>query len=326
MDSKARILEMLSQNPNASVSGAEMAARIGISRNAVCKAVNCLKKEGWEIESSTNKGYTLKNTDLLEPQFIADIIAKEGRKAPKIFFESVADSTNAIARTKATEGDEEGTLVLADTQTSGRGRKGREFVSPMGSGIYMSIILRPNFSAEESLFITTAAAVAAARAIEKICGVKTGVKWVNDVYCGEKKVCGILTEAALNIESGGMEYAVLGVGINVYPPKGGFPENLRNIAGVCLDCAPTPLLRSRLVAAFYGEFFAIYEKGCGREFMNEYRSRSNVIGKNVTVFRGNECYDAKAVDIDERGGLVVERNGEKEVLSSGEITIRSKIN
>lgn len=322
MDSKTRILEILAQKPNESVSGEDIAALLGISRNAVCKAVNSLKKDGWGIESATNRGYTLTDADILQPKVIESAVATLGRNIPDIIFGWNMDSTNSKARELAVGGAKEGTLILADSQSMGRGRKGREFVSPKGSGIYMSIILRPKFSAEESLFITTAAAVAVAQAIEKVCGSKTGVKWVNDVYIGGKKVCGILTEAALDVESGGIDYAVLGIGINVYPPKGGFPENIKDIAGACCNTA-VPLLRSRLVAEVYSRFFAIYEKGCGAEFMAEYRRRSNVLGQSITVWRGNESFSAKALDIDDRGGLIIERNGSCEVLSSGEITIRS---
>ncbi len=323
MDTKSRILEILISSAGASVSGADMARELGISRNAVCKAVAALKKEGWDIKSATNRGYTLTATDLLDPTEIEELLPHLPQVKVK-YFESI-DSTNDQARQMAAAGADDGTVVLAVTQSRGRGRKGREFYSPSGSGIYLSLVLRPKFSAEKSLLITVAAAVAVAKALDKTCGTDAKIKWVNDVYCRGKKVCGILTEAAMNVETGGLDWAVLGVGINVYEPKGGFAPEIRHIAAAAHVGDICPGLKNNVTAQFLSEFYELYGRIESADFMAEYRRRSNVIGTDITVWRGNEVFDARALDIDTNGGLVIAlADGSTQVLQSGEITIRSK--
>lgn len=323
MDTKTLVLDILRQNCGSAVSGTQIAAQLNLSRNAVCKAVAGLKKDGWEISAATNRGYILQEGDMLCSQEIVRL-AGEDNIADICMFSTV-ESTNSEAVRLAVEGAAEGTVVIADSQTVGRGRKGRNFFSPKGTGIYMSLVLRPKFSAERALFITTAAAVAAARAIEKETGREALVKWVNDVYCDGKKVCGILTEAAMDVESGGLAYAVLGAGFNVYRPATGFPEELKNIAGSICGTKRQNNLRNRIAAGFVKEFFALYKAKDTAAFMQEYRRRSIVLGETVTVYCGNEVYDARAVDIDKNAALIVELpDGERKSLTGGEITIRKK--
>ena len=321
MNTKAEILKILQQNVGRDVSGAEIASVLGVSRNAVCKGVNALKKEGWQISAATNRGYSLCPTDLIDPQIIGEMLGD----GFTVIYEEETTSTNDLARKIAENGGTEGTVVIASHQTKGRGRKGREFVSPRGTGVYMSVLLRPRISAEDSLYITVAAAVAAARAIESASGVAARVKWVNDVYCRDKKVCGILTEAAMNVETLGLDYVILGVGINVYEPADRFPEEIRNIAGAVCRGDVVAGMRNRIAADFVKEFFGMYKSGDISDCTDEYRRRSNIIGREITVWRGNQVYDAVAEDIDRRGGLVVRlADGSREILQSGEITIRSK--
>lgn len=228
------------------------------------------------------------------------------------------DSTNRVAKELAAEGAEEGMLVLAKRQSGGKGRLGRSFFSPEG-GIYMSMVLRPVIPAERALLITTCAAVAVARAIERICDVTAGIKWVNDIFVNGKKVCGILAEAGLNPDSNIPDYVVLGIGINV--KKQSVPEELKEIVG-CLEDTGQTVLKEDLIAAVWEEFGELYRNLSTAVFMEEYKNRSILLGKEVTVFAAEGDYRAVVTDIDKEGHLVVRRDGREEILSSGEISVR----
>ena len=229
-------------------------------------------------------------------------------------------STMEEARRLAAEGAPHGTVVLAEEQTAGRGRRGRSFFSPGGTGVYMSILLRPELSPEQSLGITTAAAVASARASEAVSGRMAGIKWVNDIYMEERKVCGILTEGAA--EEGRLRYAVVGIGCNACPPEGGFPPEVADIAGAVLPRFE-PLARERLTAAVLNEFFALYPGIAAGAHAEEYRRRCMVPGRRVTVLRGGIATPALALEVDGECRLVVRyEDGRTEALSSGEISIR----
>lgn len=228
------------------------------------------------------------------------------------------DSTNRVAKELAAEGAEEGTLVSAKRQSGGKGRLGRSFFSPEG-GIYMSMILRPEIPAERALLITTCAAVAVARAIERICNVTAGIKWVNDIFVNGKKVCGILAEAGLNPNSDIPDYVVLGIGINV--KKQSVPEELKDIVG-CLEDTGQTVLKEDLIAAVWEEFDKLYQNLSTAVFMGEYKSRSVLLGREVTVLAVEGDYRAIVTDIDKEGHLVIRRDGREEILSSGEVSVR----
>lgn len=226
------------------------------------------------------------------------------------------DSTNTALREMAEKGAEEFSVIIASEQTSGRGRMGRSFYSPQGTGLYISILLRPDLPTEKTVLITTSAAVAVCKAIEKTTNKTPQIKWVNDIFIDGKKVCGILTEAVF--EDGKIKYAVLGVGINIFAPNGGFPEEIKNIAGaVCSDFKDG--LRELTAAEFLNELSNIdIEKTS-----NEYKKRSLVIGKKITVLSADGPYEAVAEDIDDSCGLIIKKeDGTRKVLSSGEISIR----
>ena len=231
-------------------------------------------------------------------------------------------STNTLLREKAAAGAPHGTVIAAAAQTAGRGRRGRSFFSPDGTGLYISVLLRPDLSPAQSIRITTAAAVAAAEAVEEVTGRSPGIKWVNDLYLDGRKIAGILTESALTARGDRLEYAVLGVGINVTPPPGGFPAEIADIAGAILP-EPIPDGRAKLAAAFLARFFRMADRLEDASYMEEYRRRCFVLGERITVLRGEERYPAVAESVDENGGLTVCReDGTQEVLSSGEISIR----
>lgn len=234
----------------------------------------------------------------------------------------VLESTNQTAKELAKMGAAEGKLIVADCQTGGRGRLGRSFFSPQGCGAYFSLVLRPDMLGEEAVLITTAAAVAVCRTIEKLSGKQAKIKWVNDIFVEGKKVCGILTEAAFR-QDGKIDYAVLGIGVNISPNPEGFPEDIKKIAGTVFESAE-PYGRELFIAEAVNNFMALYKDIFSPETPKEYKSRSLVLGKTVTFEK--ECIKrtAKVVDIDDKCRLVVEyENGEKDVLSSGEISLGS---
>ena len=230
-------------------------------------------------------------------------------------------STNDIIKELAKDNAE--ILVVATEQTAGRGRRGRSFFSPKGTGLYMSILLRPEASPELSALITTAAAVATARAIEKNANVKADIKWINDVYIGGKKVCGILCESKLSPENS-LEYIIIGIGINLSSPEGDFPEEIRNIAtSVYGTEKPDENTVCRLCADVVSYLLEYAKDISSRAFLEEYKSRLFMLGKEITVITPTTTYVATATDIDDDAHLIVTLdNGEKRVLSAGEICIR----
>lgn len=231
------------------------------------------------------------------------------------------DSTNKYLKEKAVSRAVEGEAVIADTQTGGRGRFARKFHSPRGCGIYMSILLKPQIPASEAVLITSAAAVAVAEACEALCGKKAQIKWVNDVYIDYKKVCGILTEGSIKPD-GCFDWAVLGIGINAFSPDGGFNDEIKDIAGAVFD-KKEENLRNRLIAEVINRFFEYYKELDKKTFLESYRKRSCVTGKEITVIKNEEKTKAVAVSIDNDCRLLVEYEDKtQEYLSSGEISIK----
>lgn len=233
------------------------------------------------------------------------------------------DSTNTILMQAGANQAPEGTVLLALHQTQGRGRRGRSFYSP-SSGLYCSILLRPSLAADEMVRITTMAAVAVCEAIEQQFGLSPEIKWVNDLLLNGKKICGILTEAVF--ASDHPTYAVLGIGLNLCPPEGGFPEALRDIAGSLLPELPAAEQICRFTAALLSRFWYWYRHPDTGAYLSHYRRRCMVLGTQIQVLPvGGVPYWATACLIDEECRLLVEtEDGEKRLLSSGEISIRPK--
>jgi BirA family biotin operon repressor/biotin-[acetyl-CoA-carboxylase] ligase len=324
MNLKQEVLTKLESNRGVSISGAKLAKELYVSRNAVWKAIKSLQEDGYSITAVTNKGYCLSdNTDILSAQSISKYLNTNSDNL-KIEVYKTISSTNSVLKKEAELGEPEGKVIIAEEQTSGRGRMGREFYSPPDTGIYMSILLRPTITAEESLFITTSAAVAVAKAIETVAGCKASIKWVNDIYCFDKKVCGILTEGAMDIENGKLKYAVLGIGVNVIQPKGDFPGDLKKIAtAIFKDGDYTTDGKSRLAAEILNYFWKYYKSLENREFMEEYINRSFLIGEEINIISGNAFRKAVAIGIDKECRLIVREEDETiTTISSGEVSIR----
>lgn len=230
--------------------------------------------------------------------------------------------TNALLKERAALGEAEGLVIIASSQTEGRGRYGRAFYSPEGTGLYLSVLLRPKFEAKKAQYLTCLAAVCGARAVERVSGERVGIKWVNDLILRGRKICGILTESAIDLESGGLEWAVMGIGFNLADPKGGWGE-LEGIAGSIFgEAAPEGKLEE-LAEVFLSDFWSEYSSFDERRFLDEYRSRQTALGKTVEVIsRGEEPKKAKAVGVDDGFRLIVEYpGGTRESLFSGEVRI-----
>ena len=307
---KEDILKTLSGARERYLSGQELAKTFGVSRNAVWKAVKALQADGIEIEAVTNKGYRLAPGALTR----FDIVLSEG---VKLYFYDSIDSTNTQAKRLLAEGLSGKALITANEQTAGRGRQGRSFYSPKNTGIYYSYVFHPQKTLADAVFITTAAAVSVIRAIERLSAVKPTIKWVNDVYVEGKKVCGILTEAVSDFESGALESVIVGIGINVSTAS--FPEELRDTAASLDDASIT---RAELLNTAVEELVRVAEDLENPAIMKDYKRHSAVIGKEITFIKNGTTTKAVAVDIDEKGGLVVKTEQGTLTLSSGEITVR----
>ena len=299
------------------VSGGLLASMLGVSRTAVWKAVNSLRAEGYFI-TGLGEGYMLapENTRLCGEQLRACI------KGAKIIFKEQIGSTNEDIKVIAEAGGEEFTAVVARRQTGGKGRLGRRFASPEG-GLYFSLLLRPEFSAETCLKITTAAAVAMRAAIEKAATRQAKIKWVNDIFINDKKVCGILTEGAFDAENNQIKYAVLGVGVNVVSPVGDFPPEISDTAGSLFDAAVPSLVYCALLGEFLKEFKEYYKNIEEMPHIAEYRRYSYLDGKTITYIKDGKTREATVCGIGDKGELIVKEKRKTGYLTSGEIEIKS---
>ncbi len=322
MSVKEQVLKALETHKGETLSGEALAESMGVSRAAIHKAIKALRLEGYRIDAVTNKGYQLPaSSDMLSAQGIEACLSPDLRNLPIHVYKTV-DSTNNAAKKLALEGAPHGTTVLALHQSKGKGRLGRTFFSPANAGLYMSVLLEPMFDMGQSILVTTAASVAIVRAIEKVCGMKAQIKWVNDIYANGKKICGILTEAMTDFETGQIQHLILGIGINCSTKD--FPEDLLQIAGALEG----DFSKNQLAAEILNQLMPLMNHLESESFIDDYKARSMVIGKEIKVYKGG--YDAKspgrtarAMGIDEKGGLqVLYADGSRETLSTGEISIR----
>ena len=317
-----RILELLWDNADRYLSGEKLAGQLQLSRAAVWKGIEQLRKEGYEIESVTRRGYKLcSRSDVLSAAGLERHL-HDGRIRPQVY--ASIGSTNTALKAMAAEGAAEGLALVAGEQTAGRGRMGRSFYSPADSGVYFSLLLRPELPAERVTGITACAAVAAAETIEELSGLRTQIKWVNDVFLGGRKVCGILSEGSLDCESGMMNYVVVGVGINTRPPAADFPEELRGVAGAVFGDERVPELRCRMAAGVLDRLMDYCARPEDPALFEAYRSRSLVLGREVTLLSpGKEPVPAQVLDLERDFALRVRlSDGSEKRISSGEVSLR----
>jgi len=315
-----KILYILEQNRGQIVTGGDLAARLGVSRTAVWKTIAVLREHGNLIESIPNSGYRLSpDSDGLCSGIIADCLQTQTFGRSMEILDEIG-STNTYLCGLDASSLPEGHTVLARNQTRGKGRLGRPFICTRGGGIYMSILLKPTMTLTETPFITICAAVAVVRAIADVCGLQAGIKWVNDIYFGEKKLCGILTEASVTAEVGAIDRAVVGIGINT----GEIPPEIRDIATSIYEATGQRGMRNRLIAAVLNQFEAVYAdytQNAGKQgILDEYCRHLFVLNRQVEVAGHGPAYTATVLGIDESGCLIVKRqDGQTVHLSAGEI-------
>jgi len=328
MSTRNQIFRLLVEHKGESVSGEAIGAALGISRAAVWKGISALREEGYPIEAITNKGYSLGgDRDYLSAGEIEGLLRPSALGFEIRVFDSV-ESTNRTAKELALSDPDHGIAVVANRQTAGRGRLGRSFYSPEDTGLYMSLLFRPTFDMRHAILVTTAASVAVVRAIESLCPVKLSIKWVNDIYLKDKKICGILTEALTNFETGGVDYVVLGIGVNCF--ESDFPSEISSIAGNLGG----GFSRNQLAAEILNQWTMMLPDIEDRLFLEEYRQRSGLLGKEILVYppgiQDESGVSAQALDIDRDGGLVVRyldgpKLGLTETLSGGEVSVRKVV-
>ncbi|MGI6239927.1 MAG: biotin--[acetyl-CoA-carboxylase] ligase [Christensenellales bacterium] len=320
---KDRVVAIL-RNAHEYLSGEEISRTLGLSRAAVNAAVQSLRRDGYEISSATNRGYLLVSA----PDHISagELLAHlPPARLARIECLDTVDSTNNYLKMRAQEGAPDGLIAIADAQTRGKGRLGRSFLSPGGRGIYLSMLLRPEGSAAPVAHITAMVAVAVSDAIEAVAGVRPGIKWVNDLLIGGKKICGILTEMSVEGESGCISYIVTGIGVNVHGAQADFPPELRESATSIAAETGVKVRRAALAAEMIRRLDELWDAWPGdpRAYVAPYRRDCVTIGREVRYERDGAEVRGFAEDIDDAFGLIVRLpSGERETLNSGEVSVR----
>ena len=321
MTTKEKVLAALERHRGTHVSGEMLAQELHASRAAVWKAIQALRGEGYKIAGVNNRGYALSDdTDRLTAAGISACLSKAlSEKIDICAFDSV-DSTNNEAKRRIAAAHslpaDRAMLIVAESQSAGRGRMGRSFYSPPESGLYMSFVFTVAADLSDAVGITGAASVAVVRAIRACTGKETQIKWVNDVLLDGKKVCGILTEAVTSLENGHTGQIVVGIGINCGAAD--FPEEVAAVA-----TSVGKVRRCALCAAVAEELYGFVEHLADRPWMEDYRAASAVLGKEIRCIQGENVYEAVAVAIDDMGGLTVRReDGACQTIRSGEVSVR----
>lgn len=317
------IYELLAAKPGEYLSGEDLSERLGISRAAVWKAVESLRKKGCTIEARPGLGYCLSRVS--DALTLREMARYGSCSRDNIICLETVDSTNSYAKRIATEGAPDGTIVVADCQSAGRGRMSRSFLSPAGQGVYLTVLWRPSLPPEQLLPLTALGAVAVCGAVEKAAGIRPGIKWTNDLVLGNRKICGILTEMALEGETGLVQYVVMGIGVNVHQRASDFPPELSSIASSLDEETGQFVSRPRLAAAMVEELDRLHREAlCDpAAWLTQYRRDCLTLQKQVQLVRGEEREEVFAVDVDDQYGLVVRRqNGETAVIRSGEVSVR----
>ena len=317
MATKDSVLNLL-LSADGEISGSDIAKALNISRNAVWKAIHALKDDGWEIAAATNRGYRLVCEGLCETT-VRQYLKTEHFGTVITVLKSV-DSTNNYLKMHPELPD--GTVVAARGQTGGRGRRGRNFSSPMDKGIYFSLCYRPKLSGEEfdPGTVTTAAAIAVCHAIERLTPLKAGIKWVNDIFVCGKKCCGILTEGIFDLETAQVDRVIIGIGVNVGRML--FPKEIANIATSLQNETDGEISRPRLLAEILNELEPLLQNPNKAALIKEAGRRSVILGKKVLVKRADGDFEATALKLDECGHLLVQKGDEILTLSSGEVSIK----
>lgn len=319
---KEEILRLL-RSADGYISGQELCNRFGVSRTAVWKAINQLKEAGYEIEAQQNKGYRLKAApDLMTEAEIKSLMHTEWVAKEVLYFDTI-DSTNTKAQELAEKGYPSGTLVVADKQESGKGRRGRSWVSPSGTGIFMTLMIKPDINPNNASMLTLVAALAVAKAITSVTDEEAMIKWPNDIVVNGKKVCGILTE--MNAQFDYINHIVVGIGINVHNES--FPEEISQMASsLMIEAGGKRFHRAQIIAETMSYFEQYYDTFLKTQdlsaLVREYDKLLVNRNKSVRVLDPKEPFDGKAMGITPKGELIVDTWESRKLVSSGEVSVR----
>jgi BirA family biotin operon repressor/biotin-[acetyl-CoA-carboxylase] ligase len=319
---KEEILRLL-RSADGYISGQELCNRFGVSRTAVWKAINQLKEAGYEIEAQQNKGYRLMAApDLMTEAEIKSLMHTEWVAKEVLYFDTI-DSTNTKAQELAEKGYPSGTLVVADKQESGKGRRGRSWVSPSGTGIFMTLMIKPDINPNNASMLTLVAALAVAKAITSVTGEEALIKWPNDIVINGKKVCGILTE--MNAQFDYINHIVVGIGINVHNES--FPEEISQMASsLMIEAGGKRFHRAQIIAETMSYFEQYYDTFLKTQdlsaLVREYDKLLVNRNKSVRVLDPKEPFDGKAMGITPKGELIVDTWESRKLVSSGEVSVR----
>lgn len=319
---KEEILRLL-RSADGYISGQELCNRFGVSRTAVWKAINQLKEAGYEIEAQQNKGYRLMAApDLMTEAEIKSLMHTEWVAKEVLYFDTI-DSTNTKAQELAEKGYQSGTLVVADKQESGKGRRGRSWVSPSGTGIFMTLMIKPDINPNNASMLTLVAALAVAKAITSVTGEEAMIKWPNDIVVNGKKVCGILTE--MNAQFDYINHIVVGIGINVHNES--FPEEISLMASsLMIEAGGKRFHRAQIIAETMSYFEQYYDTFLKTQdlsaLVREYDKLLVNRNKSVRVLDPKEPFDGKAMGITPKGELIVDTWESRKLVSSGEVSVR----
>lgn len=319
---KEEILRLL-RSADGYISGQELCNRFGVSRTAVWKAINQLKEAGYEIEAQQNKGYRLMAApDLMTEAEIKSLMHTDWVAKEVLYFDTI-DSTNTKAQELAEKGYPSGTLVVADKQESGKGRRGRSWISPSGTGIFMTLMIKPDINPNNASMLTLVAALAVAKAITSVTGEEAMIKWPNDIVVNSKKVCGILTE--MNAQFDYINHIVVGIGINVHNES--FPEEISQMASsLMIEAGGKRFHRAQIIAETMSYFEQYYDTFLKTQdlsaLVREYDELLVNRNKSVRVLDPKEPFDGKAMGITPKGELIVETWESRKLVSSGEVSVR----
>ncbi len=323
---KRRIVEVLKESKGEFISGQSLSDELNVSRTSISNYMNALKEEGYEIESISRRGHRLiSSPDILTREEIAEYLETRYIGQKICYYESI-DSTNKYAKQIATEENSEGIVVISEEQTEGRGRLGRDWTSPKGKGVWMSIIVKPDIEPIDASKLTQITAASVYSAF-KCMGIDTQIKWPNDIILNDKKVCGILTE--MSSEMMQINYMVIGIGINVNLEQGDIPEDIREKATSLKIETGLSVNRKELVGKILNKFEYFYDLLTEKEDISEAidicRSKSILIGKNIRVIEKKRELKRQAIDLTERGELIVkDEDGNTSVVVSGEVSVRGE--
>lgn len=322
---REQILALLAAHTGEYLSGEAMSAALGVSRAAVWKAIAALREDGCQIEAAPRRGYRLVSAGgRLTAGSILPFLNTEEQRSRLICLDTV-DSTNNYAKTLAMRGGADRTAVVADGQTGGRGRQGRSFLSPRGKGIYLTMLFRPDVPPARAVNFTAFAAVAVCDGIEAAAGVRPGIKWPNDIVLGGKKLCGILTEMAVEGETGALQYIVAGIGVNVAQTPEDFPPDVRGIATSLAQQPGRAVDRGRLCACLINAMDDMADAWLagGGDYPARYRADCLTLGKPVRLLRGGGAEDAFAETLSDDLALIVRHpDGRRETVAAGEVSVR----